>query len=115
MPLSTEEPTFEKGAWFGLEHDAEQQISYEGILECYEQGNALLGDFRAEWVSVQDPDEYLAAATDEADAQRRYRDILGAHKALVEVRKKGQVTGVGVGSKDCRIIKGLIEDGVSQD
>ncbi|MEC8279990.1 MAG: aldo/keto reductase, partial [Verrucomicrobiota bacterium] len=45
VPLTTEEPTFEKGAWFGMEYDAEQCISYEGILECYHQGNELLGDY----------------------------------------------------------------------
>ena len=41
VPLTAEEPTFEKGAWFGMEYDAEQCISYEGILECYHQGNEL--------------------------------------------------------------------------
>ena len=42
-PLTTPEPIFEPGAWFGLEHDAVQDISYDGILKCFEQGLELLG------------------------------------------------------------------------
>ena len=38
-PLTTPEPTFEKGVWAGIEHDAWQKISYDGIMECWEQGN----------------------------------------------------------------------------
>ncbi|CAA6692726.1 MULTISPECIES: aldo/keto reductase [unclassified Lentimonas] len=114
-PLTTPEPTFEQGAWFGLEHDAEQCISYDGILECYEQGNALLGDYDAELLSVHDPDEYLAAADSEYNAAQRYEDILGAYKALTELRKAGKAKGIGVGSKDWKIIKRLFDDGVSLD
>ena len=33
-PLRGPEPTFEPGVWANLSHDAEQQISYEGILDC---------------------------------------------------------------------------------
>lgn len=115
VPLKTEEPTFEKGAWFGLEHDAEQCISYDGILECYEQGNALLGNYNAELLSVHDPDEYLAAATSEEDEKQRYEDILGSYQALIELRDSGKASGIGVGSKDWRIIKRLFDDGVSFD
>ena len=43
VPLRGPEPTFERGVWAGIAHDAESQISYDGILKCYEQGNALLG------------------------------------------------------------------------
>jgi len=42
-PLLTAEPTFEQGVWMDLKNDAAQDISYEGILNCYEQGNQLLG------------------------------------------------------------------------
>ncbi len=115
IPLTTSEPTFEQGAWFGLEHDAEQCISYEGILECYEQGNALLGEYRAELLSVHDPDEYLAAAESESDAARRYEDILGAYQALAELRDRGDATGIGIGSKDWHIIQRLYRDGVAFD
>jgi D-threo-aldose 1-dehydrogenase len=115
IPLTASEPTFEPGAWFGLEHDAEQKISYDGILECYEQGNSLLGKYNAQLLSVHDPDEYLAAATSAEDARHRYQDILGAYRALEELRKSGNARGIGVGSKDWTIIKRLFEDGVSLD
>lgn len=115
VPLTSPEPTFEEGAWFGLEHDAAQHISYDGILECYEQGNELLGDYTAQILSVHDPDEYLAAATNEADASKRYEDILGAYRALGELRTSGKAQAVGVGSKDWRVIQRLYEDGIALD
>jgi D-threo-aldose 1-dehydrogenase len=114
-PLTGTEPTFEQGAWFGLEHDAVQRISYHGILECYEQGNELLGDYPATIVSVHDPDEYLASAGDEDDRAERYRDIREAYRALIELRDAGKVKAVGVGAKDWRVSKRIFEDGVALD
>jgi D-threo-aldose 1-dehydrogenase len=103
--LQTEEPTFEPGVWKGLRHDAIQKISYDGILECYEQGNALLDGYVPQMVSVHDPDEYLATAKDDLHAQRLYNDILGAYRALVELKQHGKVKSVGVGAKDWRVIQ----------
>ncbi len=107
VPLTTPEPTFEPGVWIGLKHDAVQDISYDGILRCYDDGCAMLGDYRPQLVSVHDPDEYLAAASDRDDRQRRLDDICGAHRALAELRDDGQVAGVGVGAKDWRIVREL--------
>ena len=45
--LKTEEPTFEPGVWKNLKHDAIQKISYDGIMECFEQGNDLLGGYHS--------------------------------------------------------------------
>ncbi|QEF98086.1 Pyridoxal 4-dehydrogenase [Stieleria maiorica] len=109
VPLETPEPTFEPGAWVGLEHDAVQDISYDGILRCWRQGCQLLAPYRAQLVSVHDPDEYLAAATDTSDRQSRWDDILGAYQALVELRDRGEVAGIGVGSKDWRVSQQLAE------
>ncbi|WP_340110748.1 aldo/keto reductase [Maribellus mangrovi] len=108
VPLENDEPTFEPGAWANLENDAVQKISYEGILECWQQGCELLGGtFRPEVVSVHDPDEYLDAATDATDRKKRLDDILGAYKALFELKEKGEVKAVGIGSKDWLVIKEL--------
>lgn len=107
VPLTTPEPTFEPGAWFGLEHDAVQDISYEGILRCWEEGNELLGDYPSQLVSVHDPDEYLAAATDQDDRNRRWDHILDAYRALGELRDAGKATAIGVGSKDWRVTQEL--------
>ena len=79
IPLTASEPTFEPGVWIGLEHDAVQEISYDGILRCYEDGCRMLGDYEQALVSVHDPDEYLAAATDADDRRRRLDDIVEAY------------------------------------
>jgi len=110
VPLQTDEPTFEPGAWANLKYDAVQRISYEGIMDCWLQGCELLGGvYRPEVVSVHDPDEYLDAATDANDRQSRLDDILGAYQALFELKEKGEVKAVGIGSKDWLVIKELYE------
>jgi len=108
VPLATEEPTFEPGAWVNLKFDAVQKISYKGILDCWQQGCELLGGYyKPQLVSVHDPDEYLAAATDRADRMKRLHDILGAYRALFELKEKGEVLAVGIGAKDWLIIREL--------
>lgn len=109
-PLLTEEPTFEKGVWKDLKNDAVQKISYDGIIECFEQGNQLLGDYPSQMASVHDPDEYLAAAKDAADEAKRYQDILDAYKALFELKQKGQVVSVGIGAKNWKSIQRIAKD-----
>ncbi|TSJ36490.1 aldo/keto reductase [Mucilaginibacter corticis] len=108
--LTTSEPTFEPGVWKELQYDARQKISYDGILECFEQGNMLLNGYQAQLVSVHDPDEYLAGAADQADKEQRYRDILGAYSALAELKESGKVKAVGIGSKDWRVIERISRD-----
>ena len=110
VPLAGVEPTFEKGAWVNLKNDAVQKISYDGILECWKQGNELLGDYKADLVSVHDPDEYLAAAENEDDRKKRIDDIREAYRALFELKEKGKVKAVGIGSKDWHVIKELYDD-----
>ena len=67
----------------GLEHDAEQRISYDGILECWDEGCRLLGEaYKPRLASVHDPDEYLAAASSPDDRRRRFDDIFEAYRAL---------------------------------
>ncbi len=106
VPLRGPEPTFERGVWAGIRHDAESRISYQGILDCHEQGCELLGGTRApQLVSVHDPDEYLAAASSPADRDRRFADVLGACRALFELKSAGAVKAVGIGSKDWRVIR----------
>lgn len=108
VPLTTDEPTFEPGAWANLKFDAVQKISYDGILECWQQGCELLGGkYKPEVVSVHDPDEYLMAASSLEDREKRLDDIRGAYKALFELKEKGEVKAVGIGSKDWLVIKEL--------
>ncbi len=108
VPLKTREPTFEPGAWAGLENDAVQTFSYEGILECYQQGNDLLGgSYRAELVSVHDPDEYLFDAANSGDRNKRLEDILESYRALFDLKKKGSIKAVGIGAKHWPTIREL--------
>ena len=107
VPLTTPEPTFEPGVWINIQHDAVQDISRDGILRCWEEGNQLLGRYRAGLLSVHDPDEYLAASSNAADRQRRLDDIVAAYEALLELKRQGETLGVGVGAKNWRTIREL--------
>jgi D-threo-aldose 1-dehydrogenase len=110
VPLRGPEPTFERGVWAGISHDAESRISYEGILQCHEQGCALLGaGYTSQVVSVHDPDEFLAAARTPEERKRRFADVLGAYRALFELKGRGVVQAVGIGSKDWRVIREISE------
>ncbi|MBN1985440.1 MAG: aldo/keto reductase [Prolixibacteraceae bacterium] len=110
VALKTSEPTFEPGAWANIKHDAVQKISYKGILECWEQGCELLGDYQPQLVSVHDPDEYLFAANSEKERQKRWNDIKEAYQALFELKEKGKATAVGIGSKDWQTIRQLYNE-----
>lgn len=110
VPLTTPEPSFEPGVWKGIDHDAVQKISYKGILECWEQGSVLLGSkYKATLLSVHDPDEYLMTAKNSDERNRKLNDILEAYRALFELKKKGEIKAVGIGSKDWLVIKELSE------
>jgi len=110
VPLRGPESTFEKGVWAEIDHDAESRISYEGILQCYEQGCELLGkEYMPQLVSVHDPDEYLAAAMSPGERKQRFADVIGAYRALFELKQRGVVKAVGIGSKDWRVIREVVE------
>jgi D-threo-aldose 1-dehydrogenase len=105
-PLTGAEPKFEPGVWVNLQHDAELRISYDGILECWEEGCRLLGGRIApQLASLHDPDEYLAASSSPAERDRRWDDVLGAYQALHELKEAGLVVGIGVGAKDWRTVR----------
>ena len=113
--LIAAEPTFETGVWVDLKNDAVQKISYDGIMECYEQGLQLLGgSYNTEMLSVHDPDEYLAQARNKTQRRQRMNDILEAYQALFELKKQRKATAIGIGSKDWKIIK-LISEKVELD
>ena len=108
VPLDTDEPTFEPGTWVDLENDAQLTFSYDGIIKCFEQGNELLGGtYRAEVVSIHDPDEYLFAASNVEDRNKRLSEVLESYQALFNLKDEGLVKAVGIGSKDWYTIKEL--------
>ena len=106
VPLKGAEPTFEPGAWIGIEHDAELSINHSGIIDCWEQGCELLGDYQPRLLSVHDPDEYLAAVqNDKKERDRRLEDVIGAYSALHELKIKGYTKSIGIGAKDWKVIR----------
>lgn len=110
VPLTGDEPSFEPGAWAALENDCVQAFGYEGIMDCFRQGNELLGGrYRAGLVSVHDPDEYLEASRDPRDRERRFREILESYRALFDLKAAGEVMAVGIGSKDWSVILELFD------
>lgn len=110
VPLTTPEPTFEPGIWKELTHDAVQRISYDGILQCFYQGNDLLGPYTSQLASVHDPDEYLSSAQNSEEEMALYSDILDAYKALAELKAAGKISGIGVGAKQWRVIERISKD-----
>lgn len=110
VPLRGPEPTFERGVWADIQHDAEPRISYDGIRQCHEQGRMLLGgDYAPALVSVHDPDEFLTGASEPAERARRWENVLGAYRALFELKATGAVHAVGVGAKDWRVVRAIAE------
>ncbi len=108
VPLTTEKPTFEPGAWADLDNDCIQTFGYDEILKCFNQGNELLGGvYRSEVVSIHDPDEYLLAAADPKDRDKRFLELLESYRALFDLKKEGKVKAVGIGSKDWTVIREL--------
>jgi D-threo-aldose 1-dehydrogenase len=108
--LKTPEPTFEPGVWRDLKFDAVQNISYNGILECFEQGNQLLNGYTPAMVSVHDPDEYLEKARSTQEAEKLYHDILEAYRALEMLKREGKVKAIGVGAKNWESIARIAND-----
>lgn len=104
-PLKGPEPTFEKGVWMDLRNDAMQLISFDGIMQCWEQGNQLLGGFTPKMVSVHDPDEYLGLAKHGKKFSSLLGNILEAYKALSLLKSEGKVKAIGVGAKDWKTIR----------
>ncbi|WPR76581.1 aldo/keto reductase [Algoriphagus sp. NG3] len=108
-PLLEAGPTFERDVWKELTHDAVQDISYQGILNCFEEGNDLLKGYDAQLVSIHDPDEYLDQAATSKDYDKRFADILEGYAALDELKKAGKVKAIGVGSKNWKIIRKIYQ------
>lgn len=102
--LTTPEPTFEPGVWCDIKHDAVQKISYQGIIECFEQGNMLLGNYKPQLLSVHDPDEYLANAETIEEQEKLFQDILDAYRALYDLKKEHNIL-IGVGAKSWKSIQ----------
>jgi len=110
IPMLGDVQQFEPGVWINLTNDAEQRISYTGILQCFEQGNQFLGNYPAQMVSIHDPDDFIDAASSQEEKIYRYQLVLEAFQALQELKEKGIVQSVGVGAKNWKIIQKITQD-----
>jgi D-threo-aldose 1-dehydrogenase len=110
--LTGKEPEFEKGIWINPGYDAKQEISGEGIVRCWKQGNSLLGpEYKPRMLSVHDPDEYLSGASGDPDLDLKlYKDILDAYKSLFEIRRSDNSVAIGVGAKNWKVIRRITND-----
>lgn len=108
--LTGPEPDFEKGVWFGLKNDAVQQIGYDGIMACFDQGNELLGaTYKPQLLSVHDPDEYIGKGKNPEEKDALLKDIIDAYRALSDLKKQGKIKATGIGSKDWKVISRVTE------
>lgn len=90
-------------------------ISYDGILRCFQQGNQLLGEYSATMVSVHDPDDYLDESQDIGDRERRANDVVAAYECLNDLKSQNKVESIGIGVKNTAIIELLLDRGVVLD
>lgn len=90
-------------------------ISYDGILACFEEGNKLLGQYSAALVSVHDPDDYLSDGKDIGEQEQRKKDILAAYQCLSDLKSQQKVESIGIGVKSPEIIEYLLQEGVHLD
>ena len=90
-------------------------ISYDGILRCYDEGNELLGDYSASLVSVHDPDDYLDGAENDNEKEVRRHNILSAYQCLHDLKTQNKVESVGIGVKNPTVIEFLMDQGVILD
>lgn len=89
-------------------------ISYDGMLACFREGNELLGDYSATHVSVHDPDDYLDGV-DYTHREERLTHILEAYRCLSDLKAQHKVKSVGIGVKNPRIVECLLRIGVRLD
>ncbi len=109
-PLKGPEPTFERGVWVDIKHDATHNFGYKGILECWEQGIELLGgNYETRILSVHDPDEFIVTAGSEKEREAKMDAVMESYHGLLELKQKGKADAIGIGSKDWKIIREITD------
>lgn len=58
---------------------------------------------------MHDPDEYLNASGSTAERDMRFSHVIEAYRALGELKSSGRIAAVGIGSKDWRVIREVVD------
>jgi D-threo-aldose 1-dehydrogenase len=89
--------TVDRGNWAGgLDFSEVLDYSYDGAMRSFEHSRLRLGLPRIDVLLIHDVDLHTHKSRDRVD---RYFDqaMEGAYRALVELRKNGDIKGIGVG------------------
>jgi D-threo-aldose 1-dehydrogenase len=86
-----------RGGWAGgLEFNAVFDYSYDGAMRSFEQSLLRLGLARVDVLLIHDVDMHTHRTREECD--RRFDEAMeGSYRALVELRRSGDVRAIGVG------------------
>lgn len=87
----------DRGNWAGgLEFNAVTDYSYDGTMRAFEQSLLRLGLARVDVLLIHDVDVHTHGSREACD--RRFDEAMeGAYRALLELRKNGDVRAIGVG------------------
>jgi len=87
----------DRGNWAGgLEFNAVLDYSYDGAMRSFEQSRLRLGLGRIDVLLIHDVDVHTHGSREACD--RRFDEAMeGAYRALVELRRAGDVLAIGVG------------------
>jgi D-threo-aldose 1-dehydrogenase len=84
----------------------DKRIGYDAVLDSWAETCRLLGgNHPPKLLSLDAPDEYLAAASSPAGRDQRFQDILEACRALDELKASGQVAGIGAAATDWHLFR----------
>lgn len=100
-----------RGNWAGgLEFDAVLDYSYDGAMRSFEQSLLRLGLGRLDVLLIHDVDVHTHGTREAAD--RRFDEAMeGAYRALVELRRNGDVKAIGVGVNESDMCARFARDG----
>lgn len=88
--------------------EAVQRLSFDGVFESWDKGCQLLGGmYRPQLVSIDGLDQYLTADSP-GDRDRRFQDLVDAYRALGELKRTGQVVGIGAVAADWRAVREIL-------
>ena len=87
----------DRGNWAGgLEFNAVLDYSYDGAMRAFEQSLLRLGLARVDILLIHDVDVHTHGSREACDRQFDAA-MSGAYRALIELRKNGDVAAIGVG------------------